>query len=309
MIICLGTTPAIGRTMEFSSLSINEENRAVAVKVSASGKTINVARVLKTLGQDVQVCVPVGGEGRNVIRTDLQAAGIQAQLVAAASPTRTCVTVIDRSNGTATELVEEPGQLTTEESQNILKFLKGMIRQARVLVLSGKLAPGVPAGFYADCCSIATTAKVDVILDTRGEPLLGALSLKPKIVKPNRAELAETLGVVIENAAGLRRAITALHSRGAQNVVVTIGNEGAVASDGTSFWKIFPLPINPVSAIGSGDAFSAGLAAGLAEKEDLIDACRLATATAAANALTPGAGFVRSEDIQRLLPQVKWEKG
>ena len=74
------------------------------------------------------------------------------------------------------------------------------------------------------------------------------------------------------------------------------------------FWKIPAIPIEVVSAIGSGDAFAAGLAAAISRERDVPDACRLATACAAANALIPGAGFLRAEDVQRLEDTIRVEQ-
>ena len=43
MILCLGTTPTVQRTMTFAKLNIDAVNRAIEVKQTASGKSINVA--------------------------------------------------------------------------------------------------------------------------------------------------------------------------------------------------------------------------------------------------------------------------
>ena len=53
---------------------------------------------------------------------------------------------------------------------------------------------------------MAAEANVRVILDARGEPLKLALALHPFVVKPNRAELAETVGVSIDSDKALRDA-------------------------------------------------------------------------------------------------------
>ena len=51
MIVCLGTTPALQRTLLLKSLCIDEVNRVSEVRTFASGKPVNVARVLTTIGQ------------------------------------------------------------------------------------------------------------------------------------------------------------------------------------------------------------------------------------------------------------------
>jgi len=174
--------------------------------------------------------------------------------------------------------------------------------------LSGTVAPGAGDDFYADCCRAAAGANASVILDAHGQPLLRALLFHPLIVKPNRAELASTFGKAINDDLSLRQAMIELLRRGAQWAIITLGRGGAVASDGKSFWKIPALEVPAISPIGSGDAFSAGLASAIAAGRDVPQACLLAAACAAANTLVPGAGFLRLEDVHRLEPLARIQK-
>jgi tagatose 6-phosphate kinase len=149
---------------------------------------------------------------------------------------------------------------------------------------------------------------VPVILDAHGQPLNRALPFHPLIVKPNRSEVARMMGTAIDDDSSLRRTMIDLVHRGAQWAIITLGKNGAVTSDGKSFWKIPALKVEAISPIGSGDAFAAGLASGLAAGRDVPQACLLATACAAANTLVPGAGFLRLEDVRRLEPLARIER-
>ena len=76
----------------------------------------------------------------------------------------------------------------------MLGKLKAHLPKCRSLILSGTLAPGAGEDFYAECCRVAGSG-LPIILDARGEALLRALPLHPLVVKPNRAELAGTMGI------------------------------------------------------------------------------------------------------------------
>jgi fructose-1-phosphate kinase PfkB-like protein len=95
---------------------------------------------------------------------------------------------------------------------------------------------------------------------------------------------------------------------GAQNAVITLGADGAIASDGTHFWRIKPPAVKAVNSVGSGDAFTAGLAAALVDGAPLPDACRLGAACGAANALTLMAGELDPQEVQRLVSQTTVQK-
>ncbi|MDP9175752.1 MAG: 1-phosphofructokinase family hexose kinase [Planctomycetota bacterium] len=307
MHLCLGTTPTVQQTMIFDHVHVNEVNRAKSVLRGASGKAVNVARVLHTLGKPSTLCAPLGGDTGTFIKANLSAAGVSHACIEVRSPTRTCVTIIDQSLHTATELVEEHGPISATEYEHLLSLASSLIPAAKILVLSGSLAPGVPDDFYALCCKRAADINVPIILDARESPLNLALKHSPLIVKPNRAELAATVGEAIFDDRSLKQAILSLHDRGAQWVVVTMGREGAVASNRNQIWKIPAPQINVLSPIGSGDSFAAGLAAGITRGQEVPEACRLGAACAAANCLTEGSGILKRQDVHDLLKTIRLE--
>jgi tagatose 6-phosphate kinase len=307
MHFCLGTTPTVQQNMTFTRVVIDDVNRAIEVRRSGSGKPVNVARVLHTIGEKVTLSIPLGGDTGRFIRDELTSAGITLEHVEIQNATRTCVTVIDRHQSTATELIEEASPLPPHSTTALLDKFAANLRHCKTAILSGKLAPDAGEEFYADCCRAALSRDVPVILDASGVALLRALKYRPFIAKPNRSELASTLGLQIIDDASLRNAMLELIHRGAQWAVITMGKDGAAATNGTQFWKIPAISVEAVSPIGSGDAFSAGLAAAILAGREIPDACRLGAACAAANTLIPGAGFLRLEDVRRLESQAKVE--
>jgi 1-phosphofructokinase family hexose kinase len=298
MILCLGTTPTVQRTMIFQRLTLNAVNRAMEVRQTASGKSLNVARTLHTLGRDPLACGFLGGDTGKFMRQDLDGCGIAHDFVSVAPPTRTCTTVIDRAAATATELIEEPAPLGEADYVALLSNLRRHLPRAQALVLSGSLPPGAPQDFYADC--VRAAAAVTVILDATGAPLAQALAARPTVVKPNRAELAQTMGIRIETPQQLHDAMRRLAGQGPTWVVVTLGADGVAACDGKSIWQIAAPPVSAVSTIGCGDAFAAGLAAALCDGRSVPEACVLGAACGGANALNIPAGHARREDIERL---------
>ena len=176
--------------------------------------------------------------------------------------TRMCITLVDRSAGTATELIEESKPPAACAYEQLISTLRELLPRAAGVMLCGSLPPGAPTNFYADCVSAVVTAGRIVLLDATGEPLRRALGSHPTIIKPNRSELSQTVGAPVETDAELKSAITQLLSMGPKWAVVTNGSKETVASDGTAFWTISTPSVKVISAIGSGDSFAAGLMAG-----------------------------------------------
>jgi tagatose 6-phosphate kinase len=307
MILCLGTTPTLQRTMAFGRLRIDDVNRALSVSQYASGKSINAARVLHSLGKETLATGFLGGDTGKFIRADLDRAGVAHDFLEVTPPTRLCITVIDEEAGTATELVEEAAAVEHKSYVKLLHEFDANLWRAKAVILSGSLPPEAPPDFYADCVGKCAEEKIPVVLDARGEPLKAALPFKPLIVKPNRDELAATVGARIDSDEALKAAMQKMVELGTQWIAITLGKEGCLLSNGQDFWRIHAPIVKAVSAIGSGDSFAAGLAAGIAQGDAIPDACALGSACGAANALTSRAGHLHMADVKTLASQIRME--
>ena len=299
MILCLGTTPVYQRSMMFVRVKPDGVNRATEVADYASGKSLNVARVLHALGQDPLATGFVGGSRGRMLCGDLDAAGIPHDFVTVRPETRQCITVIDQSAGIATELVEESAAVEESAWQELDRKLRWLLPQSRLWIFSGTLPPGAPQDFYARWLPLAREIGATAILDARGEPLKLALRDGNAIYKLNRDEFADTLGADLSEDRALIDAIRT-HTPPGGKLIITLGRSGAIGSDGKDIWRVHSPTIKAISAVGSGDAFAAGLGAALSDGKPVRDALILGAACGAANALTPFAGHIRPEEVERL---------
>jgi 1-phosphofructokinase family hexose kinase len=308
MILCIGTTPAAQRVMIFRKLAPDAVNRAATTLDGVAGKSINVAKALKTLGEKPVAITLLGGERGEFLRATLTEKKIETEIIAAKSPTRQCLTMIDEATGTHTELVEESRPVTPAEFKKFMAVVRRQIDKSRAVVMSGTIAPGCPKRFYADCVKLAEKSGALSVVDAQGVALFEALKAKPGLVKPNRVELAATVGRQLESGKDLKSAICELHERGAARVIVTAGKRPALAFDGNHFWRIVSPKIRVANPIGSGDAFTAAVVCRLLRGDDLGEACRWGAAAGAANALTLMPGDFYRTDVNRLLKSVRCEK-
>ncbi len=300
MIVAIGTTPAVGRAMVFDRLTLDAVNRARTVEVSAAGKAVNVARVVKLIGHE-STCIGIaGGDAGTFVRDDLQSHGVHQHFVKSIHPTRVCVTVIDQATNQTTELVQEAPPGTPEEADQLLAILDGILPVATAIVCSGTISTGIGDDLYAriaERCQKAIQPIQYVIIDAKGDAL--RLSCKyGVIVKCNASELRDTFGGSQEQA------YAACLDAGASALVVSDGTYPTNIVTPGARWSIDTPKIELVSPIGSGDALAAGLAAGLETGWAIQDAARLGVACAAANAMNIRAGFVDPHIVQQLLQQL-----
>jgi tagatose 6-phosphate kinase len=290
--------------MIFDRVELDKVNRAAEVIDYASGKSPNVARVLQTLGAEVLEVGFAGGDRGRFLISDLERAGIACDFVLVSSQTRLCTTVIDRAAGTATELVEESTPIEASAWSELHRKLSDLLPLARLCVFSGSLPPQAPQDFYARWADRAAQLGIPMILDARGVPLRLALPHKGLIAKLNQEELASTLNRPLETDAAVRAAMQEiLPPDGA--VIVTMGARGSLATNGPEMWHVLPPKVKAISAVGSGDAFAAGLAIELSRDRSFSQALTTAAACGTANALTPLAGHVIPGDVARLAAKIQ----
>ena len=234
----------------------------------------------------------LGGDRGEELQALLGRRGIEMDFVPVGARTRQCVTLLDKSSGTQTELVEESQPVAASDYDKLMSVIRRRVAGCRAVVMSGTITPGGPVDLYFHCTQLAHEADAISVVDAQGTPLREALRAGPGVVKPNRSELAATMQRDLHDEAAVMAAMRELGERGAQRVVVTAGKEPTLGFDGSSFWRVQAPRIDEVNPIGSGDAFAAGLLWRLLRGEDLGEACRWGAAVGAANALTMMAGEV-----------------
>lgn len=304
MILCVGTTPTVQRTLVFDRLAIDDVNRAVEVPEYASGKAVNVARVLTVLGEAALAAGFAGGRRGEVLLEDLTNSGVPHEFVTTSTQTRLCTTVIDRATRTATELVEESPRASDDEWARMIALIAQRIPGSAAAVFAGTLAPGAPPDFLARWVGRTPV----LVIDAKGEPLRHALRAANRgklVAKLNRDEFAATIGRPLTTDADLHAAMR--HEAPANGwLIVTLGKAGALALVDGRLLRVTPPTVQAVSAVGSGDSFTAGLVAGLPRGPE--HALRLAAACGAANALTPHSGHLHRADVDRLLTGTRVEE-
>lgn len=96
------------------------------------------------------------------------------------------------------------------------------------------------------------------------------------VISPNQTEAKALLGLAAEDEPEPAVAARELLARGAQQVVLKLGAEGALMADGERCEHLPAARVEPVDTTGAGDAFTAALAVSLARGHDLREATQVA---------------------------------
>lgn len=279
MILSAGLTPAWQQILVFDEYRHGQVNRAAEVHWCASGKVLNAGIAAHTLGGPSLTLSPLGGPGKEAICREFDDLGVPARWISTRASVRVCTTLLERATGQITELVENGRPLTDSELADFRAAFEEEARRAEVVVVIGSLPFGTPPGYYRE---LVESVRRPMVLDFRGPGLLSALEQKPLLVKPNRDELAETLGRPLKTDAQLTEAMRRLTDGGAQWVLVSQGPGPVWLASASALWRFEPLePVQVVNPIGCGDALAAGTAWGIRAGWSVPDAVALGLSAAA----------------------------
>ncbi|MFC4858088.1 1-phosphofructokinase [Actinophytocola glycyrrhizae] len=299
MILTLTLNPSLDRTIEVPELVRGALVRASGTRLDPGGKGVNVARALAAHRQPTCAVVPRGGpEGRQLCEL-LEEEGIDVCAVPVTGHTRSNVSLVE-PDGEVTKINEPGGELARDDLERIVKAVLDTAATADWVVASGSLPPGVPDTFYRELGARLTERDVRFVVDTSGPALTSALAARPALVKPNREELAESVGFGIDTLGDVVRAAAALRDRGAKAVLASLGADGAVLVDEQGV-RYGESPVDRGrSAVGAGDAMLAGyLAGGVTGGDALVEALAWgAAAVRLPGSRMPGPGDVDRESVR-----------
>jgi tagatose 6-phosphate kinase len=295
---------AIDRTRHVATLEAGAAAPALAEHAQAGGKGVNVARVLRRLGEPVLAVVLVGGRAGAWLCGELRHSGIEVLAVEAPGESRTCLELVEAGTGRVRQ-IHGPGVEACEAvAERLVEATRGALSGARWLALCGSLPPGLPVRTAGRLLEEARRAGVRCAVDTRGPALPEAWARDPDLVRVNREEAAEALGLASEALPPPPYPALGRPELG----VVSDGPRPFHAWAGATRFEVEPPRVRARNPIGCGDAMLAGLLARLAAGAAFEAALRFGTALAAADAESETAGRPDPERARSLLPLVSLRK-
>jgi 1-phosphofructokinase len=245
-------------------------HRARSATVEASGKGVNVSRTLWAARVETCAVLPVaGGTGRYLIEL-LDDDGVPHRHVTQDGSTRVNTSALQP--GGVTLKLNGPGSpLSSKQQDELVDQVAAALDDAITgagtrtpqiwLAVCGSLPPEADPGLIARLVAVAHHAGARCAVDASGEALAAALEAQADLLAPNRGELAEASRLVRDSTPGVKgiaEAAAALsHQRGLE-LLVSLGDAGALWSNGQRTLHATGPTIIPVNTAGAGDALLAG---------------------------------------------------
>lgn len=164
----------------------------------------------------------------------------------------------------------------------------------------------IPAQIATYAARAGHLAGMTVVLDPAPATTLPTESWScVDVVTPNETEASEITGIPVTDIASAERAAGWFRDRGVAQVIVTLGDRGAVVLAGGTTRVYPPFPVSAVDSTAAGDAFTGTLGAALAGGRALDGAIEVAMAAAALAVTRPGASpsLPSRDEVNALLAQ------
>lgn len=298
MIFTVTFNPAIDYVMQVGEIYFGKTNRSVSEEMFFGGKGINVSQVLSKLGVETTALGFTAGFTGEALEKAVAEMGVKTDFIRLKKgSTRINIKLKGREE---TE-INAQGPFIEQEELNCLFEKLNALKSGDVLVLAGSIPSSLPNDIYEQIAKMLQNREVHLVVDATGKLLLNTLKYKPFLIKPNRQELEEIIGEEIKTDEQLISAANILKQKGAQNVLVSLGAEGAVllANDGNTYRQP-AFKVTAVNTVGSGDSMIAGFLAGY--DKGYKYALKLGAAAGAATAAL--SGMANKEKIYGILKEI-----
>ena len=299
MIYTVTFNPAVDYVVHLNAFTPGETNRSVSEEIYFGGKGINVSIILAQLGIESTALGFVAGFTGEALEKALATGGTRTDFIRL--PDGMTRINVKMKGDCETEINASGPHIDAASLEKLLAKLE-VLQAGDTLVLAGSVPGSLPADIYEQILKKLSGKNIRFVVDATGKLLLNVLKYRPFLIKPNRAELEEICGRKLDTQEKLVEGASELKAMGAQNVLISLGKDGALLLDECG--KVHTHEVlggKPVNTVGAGDSMVAGFIAGCEKGYEHA----LLMGVAAGGATACAKGLATKEEILALLPQSK----
>ena len=277
------------------------ENLANVISREAGGKGVNLSRALQSGGTQNTAVVVLGRDNCAEFKEELAHAGLQTILLEKPGRIRENLTLhcadqpetrISFSGFPVDDsLLEEVSALLDADGNTVVTF-------------TGRVASGMSIDKVKAFLKDLQKKGAKIVLDSKSFSLEDIFEVQPWLIKPNQEEISEYLGCQINSIAQAIEKTKIFADHGVSNVMVSLGEQGALLLHSGKCYIATPPAIKAISTIGAGDSSLAGFIAAAQKDEDAADCLKTAVTYGTAACLTLGTLPPQREDLERIYQQV-----
>jgi 1-phosphofructokinase family hexose kinase len=307
MILTICPNPSIDCTIELDSLNVGQLNRIDSKVETYSGKALNVAMGVARLGEKSLATGFMFDSHAKLFEHNLEKEGVYHKFIYNKGSARVNYKIIDKRS-MLTEINDRGETVERVKQFELMDLVKDLSESVDVAVMSGSLPKGVDSSFYGEVVK-NIPKNVKVIIDAERNNTLSAIeSREVFMVKPNLVELEGFTGTTIRTIPDILKASQKYFDKGVQNVMVSLGGEGAVLTNGSTAYFCKSLSVAVNSTVGAGDCMVAATSVAFEKGLPLSEVLRQAVSAGTAAVTTSGTNLFYKDKFQEIYSKVYPEK-
>lgn len=270
MIYTVTFNPSLDYVVTVPKLEVGAINRTKGEEIFPGGKGINVSWVLQNLGIPTRILGFKAGFTGEEIQRLVEVRNIDCDLLPVEKGFSRINVKVRSEEETA---INGQGPVIGEDDLARLLQQLEALQPGDMLVLSGSGPSGCAPTLYGQIARLMQQRDIPCVVDATGKLLENALEAGPFLVKPNKEELEDLLGRKLPTEADLVDGARELRKKGARNVLISLGGDGALLVDDTDTVHRHAAPKGQmVNTVGAGDSMVAGFLAGYLKNKDYAEA-------------------------------------
>lgn len=303
-IITLTLNPAFDIHCYTENFKPYHENLAKITDRDASGKGVNISRALKKTGVESLAFLVLGDENGESFERGLAADKLSYRAITVKGRIRENITL--HTEGADETRISFAGfKSDAALLDKITEMLSSEIDSDTVVTFTGRAYDGVSTSEIKRFLHGLEAKGARIVIDSKSFGINDIIEMKPWLIKPNQEEISEYLGRPIETFEQVAQAAEELYGKGIANVMISLGEKGAMLVCGEGKFVATPPKINAISTIGAGDSSIAGFLAAAAEGENAEGMLVRAVSYGSAACMTEGTRPPKAEDVKSLITKIE----
>ncbi|MBC8102701.1 MAG: hypothetical protein H7Z41_08960 [Cytophagales bacterium] len=302
MILVFAPNPALERVALVDQYQATEPQRPMRVATFAGGAGLRAASVIRLLGGEVLALGFVGGHLGALLKDCLEKQDVPHLLTPTQAGTRGDFLLLDREKGVVTEIPERAPVYTHEEADKLILATERHIAGSQMLLIADGQDEADPS-LFARAIQLAKRHGVPVLADLCGGAMQAAVENGVWLLRVNLKSLQKQTERSLQHDSSIIEEARELLARGIENVVVTLGEEGALLVNASGAWRVKAPVVSHFNPSGSGETLSGGLAVQWIRSGDLVEALRYGCAAASVNVTYDEPGYATPAEVNILLPK------
>lgn len=302
-IITITLNPAFDIHCGVEKFIPEHENHMKDYDRNIGGKGVNISRALHACGIESTAFIVLGKENAVDFEHELAASGIRYIPFYVDGRIRENITV-HPDLGKETRISFEGCRVSKESLDDVFANVLSLCDEETIVTFNGRMPTGLSVEDVEPYLAEIKSRGAKLAIDSSSFSMEDFALIKPWLIKPNQEEISACAGREIATAQDAICAARIIHEKGIDNVIVSLGGEGAVlVSDEAECIASVP-DVKVVSTIGAGDSSVAGFCAAYIMGKSKAECLALAVSYGTAACLTSGTKPLRKEDVADISKEV-----